>query len=466
MKNRYLYITILFILLGVTSCDKQLDLAPKDVYTEEVVFAKAETAEMAMADVYYKFFEVASGATHMIADVSLPCVSINESSNYTTYTEETLNAEGGEVANIWIGYFEDINVANVFIDKVPEYGKYDETLELQHIAEAKFVRAYCYLGLLSFYGDGALTANSEGLCVPLKLTPYDGFNGAIPRNTNAEVYAQIITDLSEAIIDLPENYENSLKTRSRATKAAAYALLSRVYLYQKDYESCISAANMVLQNASYDLEPELLNLFPLNMDGTTSYFSDEVIFGLPVSGNGGNYQYAQNNIIYYNKSELWVSDEFVNSMQETDKRRTDLIFEGNEAEVGKVTTYKFNNPSHRDDIPMIRLAEIILNKAEALAQLNGTDAQAITLLNKIKKRSGLTQVNKDQFASKDALLEEIYNERYFETAFEGRARFDFIRTGRPLRNVDLPDGYKVFPIPQREIDLSKGILVQNPQYIK
>ncbi|GAA3556028.1 RagB/SusD family nutrient uptake outer membrane protein [Snuella lapsa] len=468
MKNVRIKIIVFIGLLGVMSCDSQLDLAPADVYIEKDVFETAETAEMAISDLYHKLFLASVGPTHVIPDASLPYVGLPPISSYANYFGGNLTPTDGQVENIWRSYYEAINVANVFIDKVPIFGQYDETLEQQHIAEAKFNRAYCYWALLCFYGHGALTGNDNGLGVPLQLTPYDGFNQSdlIPRNTNGEVYTQIISDLTDAVQGLPETYETQLKTRVRATKATAQAMLSRVYLYHRDYDACNEVSNTVIANTNYKLEPELLDLFPLNTEGTTSTFSDEVIFGLPVSSNGGNFQYGTHSIYYYNKF-IWVEDDFIESMDPSDKRRTELIFQGNPNitnpnTINERTTFKFNNPEQRDDVQIIRLAEVLLNKAEALTQLEGVNDEAISLLNQIRERSGLNPVQESDFASKDALLTALYNERYIETAFEGRGRFDFIRTGRPLRNPDLTENQKVFPIPQREIDLSEGILVQNP----
>lgn len=470
MKRIKFKIIPLICVFALNSCDNQLDLAPTDILTEQEVFADKLTAESALADVYHKLFVASTGATHVIADASLPYLGLQLNNSYGIYFDGNLIADDFNVGAIWQNYYETINLANVFIVRIPQVATYDEVLEKQHIAEAKFNRAYAYWALLSFYGDKALIGNPDGLGVPLQLIPYDGFNPSdlIPRSTNAEVFAQIIKDLTEAIPDLPITHENDLKTRARATKATAHALLSRVYLYSKDYEGCLTASNEVLSNSNYELVADLRQVFPENTEGTTSRFSKETIFGFPVSGNNGNFQFGTHNIYYYFKN-YWVDASFINSMDPDDKRRTELIYPGNPFNtnpntINEKTTFKYNNNYQRDDIHVFRLAEIILNKAEALAQLNGLNSQSIDLLNDIRERSGLAPVGLTDFSSKEELLTALYNERYIETAFEGRARFDFIRTNRPLRNPNLTDDQKTFPIPKREIDLSEGILVQNPGY--
>ncbi len=470
MKNIYIKAVFFAVILGFVSCDSQLDLAPTDIIIEESVFADIQTAESALSDVYFKLATASTGDAYIIGDASLGYVGLKEGSSYFNYSSGNLSVTDSGVESIWQKYYEVINGSNVFVDKVPKYGKYDENIKKQHVAEAKFCRAYSYWELLCFYGQGSLTGNSGGLCVPLRLTPYNGFNTSdlLPRNTNGEVYSQIIKDLTEAIVDLPEAYSNDLKTKSHATKASAYAMLSRVQLYKRDYQACLQAANDVLTRTKYQLDPNLLHLFPLNTTGTNSSFSDEVIFGFPYSGNKGNFQFGTHSIFYYNKYQ-WVNPEFLNSMDPADKRRTQLYFNGNPLVTDPVTqfqktTYKFNNPDGRDDIQVIRLAEVLLNKAEVLAQLNDVNAESVALLNQIRNRSGLASVLVSNYGSKEELLSALYKERLFESAFEGRARFDFIRTNRPLRNPTLSENRKTFPIPQREIDISKGKLIQNEGY--
>ncbi|MDO5977825.1 RagB/SusD family nutrient uptake outer membrane protein [Flavivirga spongiicola] len=473
MKNIHIKITsCICLVFALVSCDSQLDLAPTDVIVEREVFATAQNAEQALSDGYYKLFEASVGMTHLIPDFSLPYVGVPDIAFYSDFYGGNLIATNSQVETIWTEYYEAINVANVFIQQIPLFGQYDEATELQHIGEAKFLRAYSYWALLSFYGDKALIGNPEGLCVPLQLAPFNGAKlepqDIKPRNTNDEVYTQIIKDLTEAIEDLSESHGDNVKTRVRATKTTAYALLSRVQLYKKDYQACADASAEVLANTNYKLElGSLRNLFPLNEDGTVSNFNDEVIFGFPVSSNGGNFQFGIHNLFYYNRG-LYADSDFINTMDPADKRRTELLFDGNPlnttTNVGEKTTFKYNNPDSRDDIIVLRLAEILLNRAEALAQLNDVNSESVSLLNQIRERSGITPVLESDFASKEELLTALYDERHIETAFEGRSRFDFMRTNRPLRNPVLTDEQKTFPIPQREIDISGGVLVQNPGY--
>jgi len=227
MKKIFIKAIFLALITAISSCDKQLDLAPTDIIVEESVFADIQTAEAALSGIYYKLATASTGGNYIIGDASLEYVGLKNISSFHNYTSGNLSVTDAQVENTWKGFYEVINGANVFISKVPQYGKYDKTIQLQHIAETKFCRAYSYWTLLCYYGNGALTGNRNGLCVPLRLKPYNGFNTSelLERSTNNEVYSQIIADLNEAIPDLPESHSDILKTKSRATKAMAIAWL-------------------------------------------------------------------------------------------------------------------------------------------------------------------------------------------------------------------------------------------------
>ncbi|WP_379090971.1 RagB/SusD family nutrient uptake outer membrane protein [Pedobacter sp. UC225_65] len=108
----------------------------------------------------------------------------------------------------------------------------------------------------------------------------------------------------------------------------------------------------------------------------------------------------------------------------------------------------------------IRLADTYLMQAEALVKSGSNPARAKELLDAVRARVGL--------ASVPATLDNIYNERRLELATEGHRFFDLVRTGRALAVLG-PLGYKAnkseyLPIPQSEIDVTKGVIKQNPGY--
>lgn len=482
MKNRIINIYSIALLAFVgslTACDKQLDLAPEDTTVESEVFQTAASAESALMDVYNKTYEANKSTAYSIGDVTTNLLEVT-STHSMALVSGNLLTDDYTPEKIWSDTYSAINVANVIIKSVPELGNYNETIEKQHVAEAKFLRAYNYLVMLRLYGDGALQGKMDGLCLPLQLTPYAGTefvsNNALSRSTNKEVYAQIITDLTEALPDLNEDYDVPLETRARATKGSVHALLARVYLYMGNFQKAAEESAFFVNNATYRLAAKLRTVFPLS-GGVDVKLDEEFIYAIPLTWNGGNHQFGTHFYPYYSRSVGYISDDYLSQFTDTDQRKTELVWTGNPLSTynsGKLTTSKFNNKDGRDNIPMIRLPEMLLTRAEALARVNGLNQESVDLLNQIASRADIAFVEYTlgDFASDNALVDRILLEREKELAFEGLQRFDIIRTGRKLqfKNADgvfedVPAGRYVLPIPKREIDITKGSLVQNPGYL-
>jgi len=482
MKNRIINIyslALLAIVGSLTACDKQLDLAPEDTTVESEVFQTSGSAESALMDVYNKTYEANKSTAYTIGDVSTRLIEVTSTYSMALVSGNLLT-DDYSAEQIWSDTYSAINVANVIIKSVPELGTYNEDLERQHVAEAKFLRAYNYLVLLKLFGDGALQGKMDGLGLPLQLTPYAGTefvsNNALERSSNDKVYVQIIKDLTDALPDLIENYDVDLETRARATQGSVHALLSRVYLYMGKYAKAAEESAYLINNSTYTLSANLRSVFPLS-SGVDVDLDEEYIYAIPLTFNGGNHQFGTHYYPYYSRSVGYVSDDYLGKFSGTDQRLTELIWDGNPLSSynsGKSTTSKFNNKDGRDNIPMIRLSEMHLTRAEALARTEGENQESVDLLNRIAERADAAFVSfsLEDFATAGDLIDRILLEREKELAFEGLHRYDIIRTGRKLqfRNTDgvyedVPAGRYVLPIPKREIDITKGSLVQNPGYL-
>lgn len=471
MKRIYIYI----ILLTIISCNKKLDIAPENTLVDSEVFKTEAGTEQALSEVYYDFTKaITNNFSYSYGDFTTPL--IQTSPYYNTYRTGGATPVDNSVINTWTDYFKTINAANNVLNKLPQYATFSEAKQKQFVAEAKFIRAFSYLNLLCLYGDGALSGNMSGLGLPLQLTPFEGYNTGeiIPRSTNGEVYTQIIKDLTEAEVDLPEKFSDDLKTRSRATKGTALALLSRVYLYMGDFDNAAIAAGKVLEEtpALYDLTSNLRSLFPPNADGNPMAFTKGYIMGLPISHMVSSSNSLDNGIggNYYFKRSFWINQNFILEFEPGDKRLSQLIWKGdsvyNPSMINEKTSFKFNNQWGRDNVPMIRLAEVMLTLAEALAHTDDVNQESVDLLNKIRNRAvpGAVDYTVSDFANKEDLIGTILKQRKFELAFEGLHRYDLIRTGKPLTTPDIPENKKVLPVPQVEIDISHQVIQQNSGY--
>lgn len=474
MIKRYFILIICSGCMAI-ACNRQLDLAPENTLIEKEVFKTADGTDQALAEAYLTLLRATTGGiAYTLGDFSTD--NLNHSTYFNIFANGETTADHDEVVNLWTNYFKAVNVANNVIANIPLYAQYPAEKQNAFIAEARFLRAYAYLDLLKFFGDGALTGKMDGRGLPIQLTPFKGFNtgDVIARSNNGAVYAQIIKDLEESIPALSDQQSNELKTRSRATKGSAYALLARTYLYMGRYADAVTAANKVLEKSPllYDLAPALLTLFPANPDGTSQALAKEHILAFPVSYMVSSSTALNNNLgnSYFFKRSFWITNTLLNLFEPGDKRRTELIFKGdqiyNTQQLNDLTTFKFNNSNGRDNVPVIRLAEVILTAAEGIARTQGVTQTAVDLVNKVRNRAvtGATPYTLNTFASAAALTDTILKQRRLELAFEGFNRYDLIRTGRPLRNPDIPEGRKVLPVPQVEIDISKGLILQNTGY--
>ena len=391
MKKYIVYFGILF---GFISCDSYLDIKPENTVVENEVFKDKATTESALADAYFKNVNSTLSSSFLIADL-------------TTNNLDHIDSD----------YFNRHNS----MDWNPEDG---------------FVKT----------GEGALNQKMDQLGVVLNLTNFQGYDKSKikSRSTNGEIYAQIVKDLTDAIKLLPEKHTNDLTNRARANKFSAKALLGRVYLYMHEYKEASDILNDVAgETATYKLSANILETFPANLDGNTYEFGPEVIWGFPIASNGGNFQFGTNQLYYYARTTYWISDEYKNILEAGDKRKEDLIWaaadQGSETASTKLTTFKYNNSQQRDNVIIIRLAEVLLTKAEALAH-DGVNKTSVDLLNQVIKRakSDATLYKEADFANKDLLIKRILLERRKELAFEGHYRWDLIRTGDKLKNTSLP----------------------------
>jgi len=476
MKRIYLYQLLVLIVLGLSACNKQLDLAPENDLVEEQVLEDRVTTERLLVGGFYSQFLIERQALP-VADFS---TGITSSLNGNIYYTGNVDENFGLVKDIWSGHYVVINIANVIINNLPANAKFDVSIQKQLIAEAKFLRAYSYFKLATLYGDrwfeGASAANNP--CVPLRLAGFfrSDSQQIIPRSTNKQVLDQVVKDLEEAIPDLPVSYPEAaagvqdVKLRSRAVKSVGRAFLSRVYLYLNNYTGSISNADLVLGDTNYELAASPSVVFPNNGTVTTGpsniAFNREVVYGYPVSWN----MYTVSSTAHTYQHPFDAS--FLSTYNANDMRGTTMVRPVSSGSPAVITqrTNKYTSPNLYDNEMVIRLAEVMLNKAEALARRDGVNQVSIDLLNRIYQRAFVagqkpTPYTMASFATKELLVSRILQERQWELAVEGHDRYDKMRAGLPVNPV-LPINKYAFPVPITEINITGGVITQNPGYLK
>lgn len=313
----------------------------------------------------------------------------------------------------WSRLYKHIGVINVILSKVDDFTEDPIELRKRIKGEASFLRAYYYFMLVNFYGkpyDASTASTDPG--VPLKITEYveDKY---YTRTPVAEVYKQIVTDLTTAVDNLKEMPIESI---FQATEGAARTLLSRVYLYmgewQKALEQCEQVKGYQLVNlvgrdttlsTTYDTSPDMIFTQGTNVLNILLKVPDRMLFG---------YQ---------------VSDDLYNMYDVKDLRRKNYFRRSTDKFYGIMRTcekLKKGSDGKMSDFCMIRYAEVYLNQAEALAML-GRDNEAVQVIQKLRENrfEQPGELNK----AGEELVSFIRDERRRELCFEGHRWFDLRR---------------------------------------
>lgn len=476
MKKSILSIILLSSVL--TACKKELeDILPEQSVSEEVALSSEATAQSVLLGVYStaQGLNVFGSQPQIMGDFQADNVefvgsfpTLQEIFQYTTISTNVT------VSGWWQDHYRVILRANTVIDKVTGINEtgFTDAEKKQMIAEAKFMRAITYFNLVNLFAQPYQVSQGANLGVPLVLQAYEGVVEFPSRATVNEVHAQIAKDLTEAIPDLPESYSTAANTRGRATKGAANALMSRLHLYRGEWSQAAEFANQVLSSSLYALAANY-NFYDAN--------TSEDVFTIQMSeidnsrtGAGGWASYHRP-ASAGGRGDAPFSTSLVEAyLQEAGDKRLALSDSANAADgIRRRFTLKYSDAvTNKDNAPLIRTTEMYLNRAEALAEVNGVNQTSIDLVNALRTRAGLANWTTADFATKEELVDAILNERRKELAFEGHRRMDLLRRGKALRSSGPNAGESkpgdpkvILPIPQREVDINPNLKSQqNPGY--
>jgi hypothetical protein len=472
IKNKIMkkYI-IIFLAVATLGCgDKLEEFVPQDNVSDLIAFSDGTTALGTLAGVYSaaQDGDVFGGTMAMTQEFMADNVEF--SGSFPTFQEVrdyVTISTNGSLASIYRDHYRLILTANNVIAFVPDVPDptFTSTLRAQYVAEAKFLRAITYFSLVNLFAQPFNVNNGAELGVPIVTAPFTGEVLLSARNTVAEVHQQIINDLNAALPDLPSSHVAADGGRGRATQGAVRALLSRIHLYRGEWQQAADLAQLVIGDTQYALATDY------------SFFGQDVpehVWTIKNSAiDQGSYATWFNGSDVSARGDAPFSPFLLAASAANDRRVTDLSRIGVDAENrNSLFTTKYPDAvNNSDDSPVIRTTEIYLNRAEALAELNGVNAESLQIINTLRTRAGLPSFVTGDFASPAAFINTILDERRKELAFEGHRRNDLLRKGRNLRPIGdtnfaaaaFGQNLTIFPIPQREMDLNTN-LVQNSGY--
>ncbi|MEO9966742.1 MAG: RagB/SusD family nutrient uptake outer membrane protein [Reichenbachiella sp.] len=400
--------------------------------------------------------------TEMRSDNTRTKSGEGEASQFDSFTVESTN---GVVADYYASFYNVIFRANTILENLENASN---AKAAQFEGEAKFVRGYAYFNLVRLFGDIPLA--TEVISATDEAT-------AFTRVATSEVYELIVSDLNTAVTNLDNTYKN------RASKAAAQGILAKVHLTIGNYSDAQDLLEEIIASNEFSLEANFQDIFYSEGNGETIFaigyvadnsndsqnFSAEWLNSVGRS-SGLNYVTSDVRTAFttYGGAMRTSYSYRLDAAQTTQYQVVKYLPNGDEA-LGIEPTSGDPTLAGNDWI-VLRYADVLLMHVEAI--LAGRDgpistAAAINSFQEVRDRAGLTT------PVTSISKEDLANERRVELAFENHRLFDLIRldlaesvlgafataNGHSFTANDL-----LLPIPQREINLSKGALSQNAGY--
>jgi len=472
MKKNIFKLLLGLSLVSTTACSDFIEIDPKGTQTIDNYFQTEAECEAFINGIYRsyalysdwwpQYLFVANNMATDDAWMGNLSQDPGDAYPFAHYTIEAANSPS-KLSEQYQYDYVTIGSCNTAISRIPE-APIAESAKQQYIAQAKFFRAFTYWELIQNFGDVVLITQPEGTSSLNKQ-----------RSPKADVYAQVVKDLQEASYVLPERYTGD--DIGRVTKYACHALLSRTYLYMKEYANAYAHADTVIRFGGYTLETDFNNIWSVyNHNGVESIFE--------VQANGDQTYNVGNmlSIIMGARGEIWPDGQSDRIMDgwgwcvPSSNLENTYLSEGDEIR-RKSTIIKYNEPVYGDEelnpaynfnidinksgriwrkfyvpiamrqqltkkdgrIPLplvlLRLGEMYLNRAEAAYFLNNAD-QAHADLATLRARVGLG--DKNSLTGND-LLYAIWKERRMELASEGQRLYDLRRQIDPVSNKPMID---------------------------
>jgi starch-binding outer membrane protein, SusD/RagB family len=431
----------------------------------------------------------------------------NERSQVDNYT---FNPAHNYIYHTWQHAYSAINRANSVIDRVPAV-EMDTTLRNRVVGEARFLRALHYFNLVRLFGG-----------VPLYASETAGLDSLErPRSTAADAYALIIADLEQAAAVLPKGSTYGSTSLGRASRGAAKTLLAKALIQRAatgvgttaDYQAALGLLQDVEANEGYTLLANYADLFDMKHENNSEVIFDIQATRAPGLGERLSSQCAPRKSNYGSSQNgsFTAEQPFFDQYTTADKRRPttwQLTFVDKSNTIVSWTTTATASGAYGADTPymrkcldslstgddeqnfiILRYADNLLMKAEAINEISGPTAEAYAAVNAVRTRAGLPALVAG--LAQPAFKDSLFAQRRLEMTFEGpNGFFDsqrhwawasarirsamnlglanrFRNSKYPKANPfcpagattcadvsPIPDKFKLFPIPQKAMDLN------------
>jgi starch-binding outer membrane protein, SusD/RagB family len=491
----YFLVLVSMFAFSISCNEKNLDV-PAPNATEESYFVTESAFTKTVYGIYARltdWYNYNGGA----GNVQLPVMANLPGDDITTAAGEAFEHFGplqpgnGRNSNFFTSAYQVVSRANTLLQKIAEEnGVYTSPgLKDNHKGEALFLRGLAFYYLWNFYGKAPIVTE--------RVTAVDQWTA--PESQGTEMLDQAIADFTEAETLLPASWPATL--RGRATKNAANGMLGKSLVFrgtvnkaQADFASGLQALNKIngvslavvfADNFASDDENNEESLFEFQASATPGdnpWLPNE--FDGAIGRMGVFWGFYDNNFALFGAATQIATQKLVDAFGPTDPRR-DITLDATNRSMKKFVTRNQmagNGVTSVNNPRMLRFADVLLLKAEAVLKSGGSKAEAIGYINDVRTRArgaGAIPANYSTAETSDAtIMGWIRNERFLELAGEGQRWFDLRRwhiagditlsgaffdpTNATAMNF-LPARHLYFPIPSAEIDKNPNI-TQNPDY--
>ena len=501
MKHVSYFILAFLFMAMFTACEDFLEeevysnLAPSNFYQTEADAVAAVSAVYNCFQVYGNEWWNVGNAWMSMTDGVTDVMYLFWWGSFENFT---YNSSDGSILQLWQWVYNTNNKANIVMNRLPGISM-DDALRSRLIAETKFLRALNYFDMVRLWGD-----------VPVILNEIEGFDDIeqVSRTPAAQVYDQIILDLTDAIAGLPVSYENA-NDAGRATQGAAKALLGKVYLARgwgggpgnintSDLQMAVDEfEDLMAAPYNYALASNVTDVFDYTQENSPELghiFSVQYSTGLGYEGSwlAQNMQAMELESAWWGFAapESWAQgpDGYACTWEQSglpddstwyfvplDERLNELYEDYNNMmwfHWCKKWQYEhyLGWAEHPQNLTLIRWADILLSHSEALNELSAApDASVVASINLVRERAGVDPYDPPEW-TKETFRDEIQDERNRELWGEGHAWFDYVRKGMLVDRMTaagidpslVTDKNNLYPIPQQEIENNPNLAPQNP----
>lgn len=501
---KYASIALTALLLCTASCKKMVEPKVLSYLTADNAFLTLSDAKAAVNGVYSRLKQPSgksdawmyyAGFQVTISDLTTDIGHASSGGDVGLMADCQWAPANTYLAFAWQHQYKLVTDANISLYYIPRMTSITDAEKNQFTAELRFLRALGYVDLTDAFGPVILVTEET---VASNIDKPD-YQAALPTTPVAEINKLIISDLEYAAQHLPENYLSSdiytTNDIGRATKGAALSLLCKLYMREHEWQKALDLTSEIMK-MGYGLYPSYAGLFAEKnkwcQENIFSALADPLNDAVEIMNHFG----PINNPVVTDRWQYFaVTWYFWNTYAATDDRKQMFYYDYKgtdglhymQAPAGQtnppagyyympdVATTKFADPkgstTYYDGhvFPILRYADILLCRAEALNELNGPGSEAIGLINQVKSRSHATGLGNAGTFTKETLRNAILQERGWEFFFECKRRQDLIRMGKyesvvnayltavgKIPSINIAKD-KYFSYPQAQVDLNKSL---------